>query len=55
MNRPIAENEYGWTIATLTQEQHKQIQKLEDHLGIVLIAYMDADRVDLDTAAPKSS
>ncbi len=49
MHKPVS-NGNSWMIANLTQEQQQQIQQFEEQLGLVLIAYMDADSVDLDTA-----
>lgn len=49
MYKPVDDGN-GWMVANLTQEQYKQIKQLEEQLGLALIAYIDADRVDMDTA-----
>lgn len=49
MHKPVGDGN-NWMVANLTQEQYKQIKQLEEQLGLALIAYIDADRVDIDTA-----
>lgn len=49
MHKPVGDGN-DWMVANLTQEQYKQIKQLEEQLGLALIAYIDADCVDMDTA-----